>query len=63
MECGNAVDGMASHARQVGHPNVLFIGLIDQRETGDPFSVVRIPEPQCIQKPLVDFVDDFQVTW
>ena len=61
MNCGDSVDRVASHHRQIGHAHLFGRGLLDDRHPLDALDISRVGGRNPIQKAAVDLIDDLQV--
>jgi hypothetical protein len=58
----DAVDGVASNARQVCHANVFAARFVNQRKPPNELIVIAIAAPEIFEEAAVDLIDNFNMT-
>ena len=61
VQRGDAIDGMAADAGQVGHAHVALAALVDQAHSRDAGVVAEPAVADLVEEAGVDLVDDFQM--
>ena len=62
VQLGDTVDRKTADDGQVGHAHPFFLALSDERHATDPAGIVTIASTNVVEKTLIDFEDDLQVT-
>ena len=61
MKLSHSVDLVASDAGEIGHANIFLVMLVNDRHARNPRLVAGETLANLLQKPRINFVDDFQV--